>query len=55
MITDSSYHGKIRLAGERSKTIVGAALVVGTMLLSGVSVARAQLYGVRRTAVAVAE
>ena len=44
--TNSSY----RVARERGKTISVAALF-GALLLSGVSVAQAQVYGVRRTAV----
>jgi hypothetical protein len=48
--TKNSYRGKFRAAGERGKTIFGAALL-GTLLLSSVSVALAQIYGVRRTAV----
>jgi hypothetical protein len=46
----NSYRGKTRAVLERSKTIVGAALL-GALLLSSVSVALAQVYGVRRTAV----
>jgi hypothetical protein len=48
--TNSSYRGKFRAARERAKTIFGAALL-GTLLVSSVSVALAQVYGVRRTAV----
>lgn len=48
--TNNSHHEKIRAAHERTKTIVGAALL-GTMLLASASVALAQVYGVRRTAV----
>jgi hypothetical protein len=48
--TNSSYRGKIRAARERSKAIVGAALL-GALLLSSAAVAMAQVYGVRRTAV----
>ena len=47
---DSSYRGKFRAIRERGKTISGAALF-GALLLSSVSVALAQVYGVRRTAV----
>jgi len=47
---DSSYRGKFRATRERGKTISGAALF-GALLLSSVSVALAQVYGVRRTAV----
>ena len=48
--TNRSYSGKFRAARDRGKTIFGAALV-GTLLLSSVSVALAQVYGVRRTSV----
>ncbi len=48
--TNSSYRGKFRPACELEKAILGAALL-GTLLLSSVSVALAQVYGVRRTAV----
>ena len=44
--TNSNY----RAARERGKTISGAALF-GALVLSSVSVALAQVYGVRRTAV----
>lgn len=49
-LTKSSFRGKIQAAHERSKAIIGAALL-GAMLLSVVPVALAQVYGVRRTAV----
>jgi hypothetical protein len=48
--TNGNYRGKFRAARERGKTIFGAALL-GTLLVSGVSVALGQVYGVRRTAV----
>jgi hypothetical protein len=46
----NSYCRKIQAACGRSKVIVGAALL-GALLLSSASVAIAQVYGVRRTAV----
>ena len=48
--TDSSYREKFQAARDLGKTISGAALF-GALLLSSVSVAQAQVYGVRRTAV----
>ena len=48
--TNRSCHGKFQAAREPGKTISGAALF-GAVLLSSVSVALAQVYGVRRTAV----
>lgn len=50
MKTNTSYRGKTRAAHDRSKAIIGAALL-GALLLSSVPVALAQVYGVRRTAV----
>ena len=48
--TNSGYRGKSRAAHERRKSIFGAALL-GALLLFSMSVALAQVYGVRRTAV----
>jgi hypothetical protein len=48
--TDTSYGGKTRTARQPGAAIVGAALL-GALLLGSVSVALAQMYGVRRTAV----
>ena len=48
--TNGSYRGKFRASHERGKTFFVAALL-GTLLLSSVWVALAQVYGVRRTAV----
>jgi len=45
-----SYRGKFRVLLELGKTISRVALV-GALVLSSVSVALAQVYGVRRTAV----
>lgn len=47
---NSSYRGKFRAARARGKTISGVALIVA-LLLSSVSIALGQVYGVRRTAV----
>ena len=49
-ITNRGCRGKRRGTGESCRAIVGAALL-GTMLLASASVALAQVYGVRRTAV----
>lgn len=48
--TNRSYRAKFQAAREPGKTISGVALV-GALLLSSVSVALSQVYGVRRTAV----
>jgi len=48
--TNKGCRGKRRASGERSKRVVGAALL-GALLLFSASVAVAQAYGVRRTAV----
>jgi hypothetical protein len=48
--TSRSYRGKFRAACAVGKIISGAALA-GALLLSSASVAMAQVYGVRRTAV----
>ena len=50
MKTNSSYPGKSRGTNVRSKAIIGAALLAAMLLPIG-SVALAQVYGVRRTAV----
>ena len=48
--TNRRCSGKYSATGKKSRAIVGAALLV-TMLLGSASVALAQAYGVRRTAV----
>src|ERR1700730_5441206 len=48
--TNSSYRVKRRISGERNRALFFTALL-GALLLSGPSIARAQAYGVRRTAV----
>jgi hypothetical protein len=48
--TNSSYGGKRLISGERNRALFVTALL-GALLLSGPSIARAQAYGVRRTAV----
>ena len=50
MKTTNNVRGQSRAAYDRGKSIFGAALL-GALLLSSVSVALAQAYGVRRTAV----
>ena len=47
--TNIDYSGRHRVAGERSSAIMG--VLLGAILLASASVALAQVYGVRRTAV----
>jgi hypothetical protein len=47
--TNRDYSGKHPVAGEKSSALMG--VLLGAMLLASASVALAQVYGVRRTAV----
>ena len=48
--TTGGYRSERRVAGEGGRAVIGAALL-GALLLSSASIALAQAYGVRRTAV----